>query len=284
MQQETNNIDNSLDSDLDSELKQRSQGPPKIYRSSDIFPSEPAEKSRIDKIDSIFAGRDTRSRAHRSYPRRSRVGKPFLWKPESRPYSDESQFVTSEKFDKLIIGDDNRFDVVRDLMHAREHCCLIDKFTCMNAALNGNLELIKWARQMGCEWDELTCSGAAMNGHLHVLKWLHENGCPWDKYVCQLAAEDGHLETLKWARENGCAWDEYTCTYAARNGHLKVLQWARENGCNWDEETCANAAFNGDLEILKWARENGCEWDKDLCIQAAERNNHVEVVEWIKNN
>ena len=65
---------------------------------------------------------------------------------------------------------------------------------------------------------------------------------------------------------------------------MKVLQWARENGCNWDEETCANAAFNGDLEILKWARENGCEWDKDLCIQAAERNNHVEVVEWIKNN
>ena len=55
-----------------------------------------------------------------------------------------TEWVTSEKYNKLIIGDDNRFYVVRDLMYAREHCCLIDKFTCMNAALNGQLELLKW--------------------------------------------------------------------------------------------------------------------------------------------
>ena len=127
---------------------------------------------------------NTRSRTRRS-------NMIVLCKPEPRSNSDESQLITSEKYDKLIIGDDNRFDVVRDLMHAREHCCLINKFTCMNAALNGNLELLKWLWQMGCEWDELTCSGAALNGHLGVLKWLRENGCPWDKYVCQLAVEDG---------------------------------------------------------------------------------------------
>ena len=54
--------------------------------------------------------------------------------------------------------------------------------------------------------NEYTCKNAAKNGHLEVLKWARENGCPWDWRTCTYAALNGHLEVLKWARENGCLW------------------------------------------------------------------------------
>ena len=41
----------------------------------------------------------------------------------------------------------------------------------------------------GCPWDDYTCSNAALNGHLEILKWAHENGCPWNEYTCSNAAQ-----------------------------------------------------------------------------------------------
>ena len=32
---------------------------------------------------------------------------------------------------------------------------------CENAAWNGHLEVLKWARENCCNWDELTCANAA---------------------------------------------------------------------------------------------------------------------------
>ena len=61
----------------------------------------------------------------------------------------------------------------------------------------------------------IDCSMIALEGHLEVLKWARENGCEWDYLTCAYAAKNGHLEVLKWARENGCDWNSWTCAYAA---------------------------------------------------------------------
>ncbi len=74
------------------------------------------------------------------------------------------------------------------------------------------------------------------------------------------------------------------CELAAGYGFLNILKWARENGCYWNSSICYYAAENGHLEVLKWAKENGCTWDKDLYIKSAEKNKHVDIIEWIKNN
>ena len=52
--------------------------------------------------------------------------------------------------------------------------------------------------------DSYTCSFAALNGHLEVLKWARENACPWDSYTCSYAVANGQLEVLKWLEENNC--------------------------------------------------------------------------------
>ena len=78
------------------------------------------------------------------------------------------------------------------------------------------------------------CSIAALNGHLEVLKWARGNGCPWNKQTCSYAAINGDLEVLKYARENSCPWDKDVCVNAFKNNHFELLKWALINGCEWD--------------------------------------------------
>ena len=115
----------------------------------------------------------------------------------------------------------------------------------------------------------LICSDAAYNGYLNFLKWARQNGFHWDVYTCASAAANGYLDCLKWLRENGCPWNEYTCTFSAANGHLDCLKWAHENGCPWNERTCSNAAAYGHLDCVLWARDNDCPCNAYICAAAA---------------
>ncbi|HEV7735865.1 MAG TPA: hypothetical protein VGO47_00590, partial [Chlamydiales bacterium] len=166
------------------------------------------------------------------------------------------------------------------LQWARANGCPWDESTCANAARNGYLEILQWARANSCPWDKGTCADAAQ-GHLEVLKWARANGGPWDEMTCSQAALSGHLEVLQWARANGCPWDTNTCSQAARGGHLEVLQWARANDCPWYVMTCADAARGGHLEVLQWARANGCPWNAMTCVDAAQ-GGHLEILQWAR--
>ena len=111
--------------------------------------------------------------------------------------------------------------------------------------ITNSLIYLKWARSLNYPWTEQyeripeknICVNAILNGDLNLLQWAVENGCPWGYGTCAYAALEGRLDILQWAREKGCPWDEDTCSYAAENGHLKIIQWARENDCPWDEWT-----------------------------------------------
>jgi hypothetical protein len=125
------------------------------------------------------------------------------------------------------------------------------------AARVGNLEKLKLLRANDCQLDELTCTDAAQGGHLEVLQWARANGCPWNAQTCANAAGGGHLDVLQWARANGCPWDKWTCAFAAKGGHLDVLQWAHANGCEWIWDRCeAQAKRNQHDNMLPWLREN----------------------------
>ena len=142
-------------------------------------------------------------------------------------------------------------------------CHMTDQ-TCANAALNGHLEMLKWARLNGCIWNADVCANAALNGHLDVLQWARNENppCPWTVNTCANAALNGHLEVLQWARTQRpkCPWTCDTCSNAAIGGHLHVLQWARaqQPACPWTATTCMNAVIFGHLEVLQWAVSNGC--------------------------
>ena len=72
-----------------------------------------------------------------------------------------------------------------------------------------------------------TCAEAAENGHLAVLLWARAQGCPWDEETCSYAAYGGQLAVLQWARAERCPYDGETYAEAARGEHPGATQWAR---------------------------------------------------------
>ncbi len=61
------------------------------------------------------------------------------------------------------------------------------KYICLEVALAGNLDVLKWTiRRMKCPMNGCTCRAAAQNGYLEMLKYLNENGCPKTHFMVQL--------------------------------------------------------------------------------------------------
>jgi len=48
-----------------------------------------------------------------------------------------------------------------------------------------------------CPWSEDTATEAASQGHLEALQWAREHGCPWSEKTTAAAAAGGFLEILR---------------------------------------------------------------------------------------
>lgn len=87
---------------------------------------------------------------------------------------------------------------------------------CDHAAANGNLIVLRWARENGYEWTDQTCSKAAEKGHLQVIQWAHAHGCPWGE-AASVALANGKFEILEWAASVG---------FRMSVGSLDMCMWA----------------------------------------------------------
>ena len=152
-----------------------------------------------------------------------------------------------------------------------------------SAAKGGQLLVLQWLIKHGCPWDDSASYYAAENGHLDVLKWAIDNGCPYDKYTCSYAAKGGHIEVLKWLRSIMCPWNECTSRMAIENNHLDVLEWAVAHGCEKSEVACTIAATKGNLDMLKWLRKNEFPWTRDVRVYA-KKHGHEELLQWAIEN
>ena len=109
------------------------------------------------------------------------------------------------------------------------------RYFCSEAAVTGNLALVRWLREVKkFDWNAWTINAAARFGHLHIVKYCMKHKCPC-MLACALAAASGHLDTLKYLHENGVPWDYKTCYYARENNHLECLVHALDNGCENDK-------------------------------------------------
>ena len=160
-------------------------------------------------------------------------------------------------------------------------CPCLKADSCDFAAFDGHFECLRMLHALGYPWGH-TAHNAARNGHLDILVWARDRGCPLMADACCAAATNGHLTILQWLRANGCPWDARTCTEAARDSNLEVLTWARENGCPWSKETATGAAYNGSLECFRYAVVNGCPWDPVACARGATMSGNAKLRMWIE--
>ncbi len=108
------------------------------------------------------------------------------------------------------------------------------------AALNGNIEIVRWLSSKNIIDISCKCiESAAYGGNLEVLQHVRELGCPWLKKVCVLAAENGHLNILKWARSKGCPWNASLMFPAAakcRRNKWELYEWIWQQGWPLEEK------------------------------------------------
>jgi hypothetical protein len=168
------------------------------------------------------------------------------------------------------------------LKWARENKCDWNKSTSEAAMLGGHLELLKWAIDNGCpKKSGQMCIYAALSGNLECLKYARNMRWRWDQFVSCVAALKGHLNILEWVyqKKYHCNWQIYAD--AASGGHLHILKWAHRHNIPFVEGACYCAAKNGHLEVLIWLISNGCPWDKLKCLEVAQFAKQYDVIELI---
>jgi len=158
---------------------------------------------------------------------------------------------------------------------------------CWRVALTNKLELLKWAREeKKCEWDEDTINAAAIQGNLEMVKYCVANECPTGTYACACAAFNGHLEVLKYLREEVKApWDSVTAYLAAKSGHLHILEYLVERKYDqYDEWACELVAKFGYLDCLKYLHETA-KWPWNyLAVREAHKKNQTDCVQYLLDN
>jgi hypothetical protein len=109
---------------------------------------------------------------------------------------------------------------------------LNQEYFCHRVAKTNDLKLLRWAREeKECDWESKTSGIAAINGNLDMLKYCVENGCEVHTGVCACAAHNGHLDCLKYLRMKNCPWNERVCEFAHENNHIDVLTYAVKSKC-----------------------------------------------------
>jgi len=58
--------------------------------------------------------------------------------------------------------------------------------------VNGNLEVLQWAREHHCPWNGMTLYAAEYNGHREVLRWARVHGCPDELLLVSDDSEDSN--------------------------------------------------------------------------------------------
>ena len=158
---------------------------------------------------------------------------------------------------------------------------------CWQVAETNKLELLKWVREeKKCEWNSRTINRAALQGNLEMVKYCVANECPIGTYTCACTAQNGHLEVLKYLREEVKAtWDSRTASWAAAKGHLHILEYLVERKYDqFDIWACQWAAVNGHLDCLKYLHETAkAPWNKEA-VREAHENNHPECVQYLLDN
>ena len=158
---------------------------------------------------------------------------------------------------------------------------------CKQVALTNKLELFKWAREeKKCEWDNRTITKAAIQGNLEMVKYCVANECPIDEWTCAGAAYHGHLECLKYLHEEVKApWDWQTAAWAAEEGHLHILEYLVERKFyNYNACACEYAAKKGHLDCLKFLHETAKAPWNFFAVKYAHENNQPECLQYLLDN
>eukprot|EP01117_Protostelium_nocturnum_P016123 TRINITY_DN6324_c0_g1_i7.p1 TRINITY_DN6324_c0_g1~~TRINITY_DN6324_c0_g1_i7.p1 ORF type:complete len:504 (-),score=98.15 TRINITY_DN6324_c0_g1_i7:195-1706(-) len=187
--------------------------------------------------------------------------------------------------------------------------------------LEGDLNLLKAAKDNGIKWKSDTCQNAAENGSTRTLIFALEHTEPFDKYkvdLCYSAMVGCKLDNLKYLRKEGCTWnsreildllwrsDEFNeCDifemikygheegfpmnmseimhWAGSKGNINVLKWGLEKfGVEVLRTVGIGAANSGNIDSFKWIVAHGLDFKNDSSfIRHAASNGNLCIIKYL---
>ena len=142
------------------------------------------------------------------------------------------------------------------LEYAHRHGVVLQPMTIKAAARHPKgLECLKYAHQQGLPLTHFLSLNAAFNGNLEMLQYLHTHGCPWDSRVCCAAAykigksSSTACTVVLFLLRNGCAPSSDIWDFTGDEFH-QILQCFLELGLPWSAtpEATLRAARVNNLE------------------------------------
>ena len=157
------------------------------------------------------------------------------------------------------------------------------RMCCNRAALNGQLDMLKWLYANDYPVGPWVCRCAARGGYIHILEWLKDNNLTWSNKIISTASGCGNLDVIEWAIDNGCDFDSTLSTdKAAGGGHLHVLKWLKIRGrLNTVRSASYHAALTGKLEVIEWLRDDGSVLDVQNLCNGAVMGRRLDMIEWL---
>lgn len=188
--------------------------------------------------------------------------------------------------------------------------------SCLAAAANGRLDILKQLKESGTSPREEAIYLAALHGHLPILEWhaeVNSNGRqPYCKYAYAIllaVAQSGNTEILKWVlRDVNEAHTIYDYTFrcrfwgwcrdvidiACKYNKIEVLQHLHKcyfSMFNVSRTAVSNAATEGHIEVLQWLYDIGTLKKpgnrrkskviySNTAIDRAAYNGHLNVLKW----
>lgn len=152
------------------------------------------------------------------------------------------------------------------------------------ATRNGQLHVLKWAKEQGYVFDRWLFEIAVWHGNVEILQWLHENGCPPSRSAVLAAITSGKFHMFKWFFEHMGPFVPYDLyLHAAMWGRVDTFEYLLNHDYELTrpQSVFIMAAQCGQLEMLQWLRVNLPRyWNWQICFDAvAER--HPRVLEWL---
>ena len=158
---------------------------------------------------------------------------------------------------------------------------------CSIAAYNNKLECMIYLNQQKVSKINENCyTFAALNNNMDIIKYLHKNNINYDKSLLDAAAFNGSLESLEYIHKNivkECFVS--SMSQAALNGNLNCMKYLFGNDCDFYDDrnnSCLSASVNDNIECFKYAYKNNCELE--ISLELAVRNNSMKIIRFILNN
>lgn len=160
---------------------------------------------------------------------------------------------------------------------------------------DSSISQIKECVELGIETMTLPMlTTVARTGELDLLKTMCSRlGSPVeDGRVLTAAVSSGNMEMVEWLYGNQkCSTAFDPLDAAASRGDVSMYRWLRERESTRNFLTASKAAGNGHLDMIKAIRSDECDdgfgvgflvGEYDEAIRSALKNNHVQVIEWLR--